>query len=79
MPLADPELGGNCDLLLGTGSSGSVKWGSEVSCNNGLARVTPTLFGWVLSGDLPGEELPKTIFNIEVIQEDELSSYLQHL
>ncbi len=77
-PIADPELGGTLDLLLGAIPCVRSEKGLGVVGKGGEIIAKPTLFGWTLLGAIPESVVRNTIMHVHGTP-DPLDQSLQRL
>ncbi len=68
-PIADKELGGKVDLLLGVADSGRCHRGPRHYTDDRSGYVASTVFRWVLGGQLPGAPSNQTVMTIQPNQQ----------
>ena len=77
-PIADPELGGPLDLLLGIADCVRCSCGPPDVDIEEATVATPTIFGWTLGGAIP-EKVVRTFICHARAVEDQLEQSLQQI
>jgi len=78
LPLADPNFGGQLDILLGGLDYDKSVLGSRSRATNSNISAQPTVFGWSVTGPLDHTTTSASVFQIKT-EEDPQHNYLARL